>query len=171
MNQDLHFFINIIRDRIDEVTGQSEECQNYKKDKFLALKRRFRRLAFGCMRKEMQMKLKIIKSWENCNCWHINKKFENFFVILRTKSKKFRDFLKNPMDPRNGSGSVRIRHFLRIRILLVKKARIRIRATLLKRHLKMVHVTLMWGCRWEYPKYSPNIVFELAYWSRYIESE
>ena len=64
-----------------------------------------------------------------------NQKIYKFFVILRTKSRKFRDFHKNPTDPGNGSGSVRIRQFLRIRIriLLAKKARIRIRirATLL----------------------------------------
>ena len=34
-----------------------------------------------------------------------NQIFFDFFVILRTKSKKFRDFHKNHTDPENGSGS------------------------------------------------------------------
>ena len=41
----------------------------------------------------------------------------NFFVILRAKLKKIRDFYKNPTDPGSESGSVRIR----TRILLAKK--------------------------------------------------
>ena len=65
-----------------------------------------------------------------------NQKNFKFFVILVQLSKISRDFHKNPTDPGNGSGSVRIRQFLRnrIRILLAKKARIqiRIRATLIE---------------------------------------
>ena len=48
-------------------------------------------------------------------CLKTTKKIKRI-VILRAKSKKFRDFHKNPTDPENGYGSVRIRQFLRIRI-------------------------------------------------------
>ena len=44
------------------------------------------------------------------------KKCTTFFVVLRTKSKKFCDFHKNPMDPGNGYGYASIHQFLRIRI-------------------------------------------------------
>ena len=60
-----------------------------------------------------------------------NQKLIIFLKFWEQTRKNLGDFHKNLTDPGNGSGSVRIRQFLRIRILLAKKARIRIRATLL----------------------------------------